>query len=405
MRSDPLTTASITIPPQWREPAFHPTYTRLLCTVLRNSVPDSKVLSVGELNVAQLATQQMFVSFEVSSGLILEVVRLTGRPWLGMELGAMTQVSAHGPLGYAVASSRDIMQALETVSRFAGLRTRAMEFRLSPHDGNTDIVIRERFDFGEVRAFILEAVVVMLARMIEWLSGQSLERAEYQLPYARPSWAEKHAGVLKGRLRFGSSSLRIRIPNDILHTPCLSSDPVAYASACRECEQKPAVLESEDSLARSIRNRLRERGRLSLAGDLGVRPARFAANLDPEAQTGRRELPRVTRGSAQGFGGVVPAELVRTRRSYRRTSRLHGHVELQPHVSPLVWCVTRKISASRKPHFGHELLRALQAPHHTNRRSRARSPALRVRPDLTALAAELISSASSCLSCSCAQVW
>ena len=327
MRSDPLTTASITIPPQWREPAFHPTYTRLLCTVLRNSVPDSKVLSVGELNVAQLATQQTFVSFEVSSRLILEVVRLTGRPWLGMELGAMTQVSAHGPLGYAVASSRDIMQALETVSRFAGLRTRAMEFRLSPHDGNTDIVIRERFDFGEVRAFILEAVVVMLARMIEWLSGQSLERAEYQLPYARPSWAEKYAGVLKGRLRFGSSSLWIRIPNDILHTPCLSSDPVAYASACRECEQKLAVLESEDSLAWSIRNRLRERegdypSLETLAYDLHVSSRTLIRKLKQEGVSYHGLLEEVRKDLAEWYllNSSEPVEAIAERLGYMDTS-------------------------------------------------------------------------------------
>ena len=296
--------------------------------MLRNTVPDvSETLRVCGLNLAQLATQQSFVSFEVSSRLILETVRLSGRPWLGMELGAMTQVSAHGPLGYAIASSRDVMQALETVSRFGGLRTRAMEFRLSPHADNTDIVIQERFDFGEARVFILEAVLVMLARMIEWLSGQSLERVEYQLPYAPPSWVEKYAEVFKGRLRFGSNRLCIRLPNDILRTPCLSADPVAYASACRECEQKLAVLQGDDSLAQRVRNRLREREGdyptlESLADDLNVSPRTLIRRLKQEGVSYHGLLDEVRKELAEWYllNSSESVEAIAERLGYMDTS-------------------------------------------------------------------------------------
>jgi AraC-like DNA-binding protein len=323
-----LTRLSITIPPQWHEPAFHPTYTRLLCTVLRNTVPDvSETLRACGLNLAQLATQQSFVSFEVSSRLILETVRLSGRPWLGMELGAMTQVSAHGPLGYAVASSRDVMQSLETVSRFGGLRTRAMEFRLSPGEGNTDIVIQERFDFAEARVFILEAVLVMLARMIEWLSGQSLERVEFQFPYAPPPWVEKYAQALKGRLRFRANHLSIRLSNDILCTPCLSADPVAYASACRECEQKLATLQGGDSLAQTVRNRLHQREGdyptlESLASELNVSPRTLIRRLKQEGASYHGLLDEVRKELAEWYllNSSEPVEAIAERLGYMDTS-------------------------------------------------------------------------------------
>jgi AraC-like DNA-binding protein len=322
-----LARPSITIPPRWREPAFHPTYTRLLCTVLHRALPDaSETLDCG-LDLAQLARQQSFVSFEVSSRLILEGARLSGCPWLGMELGAIAQVSAHGSLGYAAASSRDVLQALEVVSRFVGLRTRAMELRVSPHQDNTDIVIRERFDFGEARVFILEAVLVMIVRMIEWLSGQSMQRAEYQLPYARPPWVEKYAQVLKGRLQFGASCLRISAPNDILCTPCLSADPVAYASACRECEQKLAILQGDDSLAQNIRNRLREREGdyptlESLADDLHVSPRTLIRRLKQEGVSYHGLLDEVRKDLAEWYllNSYEPVEAIAERLGYMDTS-------------------------------------------------------------------------------------
>ena len=223
-----------------------------------------------------------------------------------MELGAMAQVSAHGPLGYALASSRDVLQALEAISRFVGLRTRAMEFRLSPHEGNTDIVIRERFDFGEARVFILESVMVMMTRMIESLSGQSMDRVEYHFPYAPPPWVEKYTQVLKGRLRFRTNCLLIRVPDDILRTPCLSADPVAYASACRECEQKLAALQGDDSPAQTIRNRLREREGdyptlESLASDLNMSPRTLIRRLKQEGTSYHGLLDEVRKELAEWY--------------------------------------------------------------------------------------------------------
>jgi AraC-like DNA-binding protein len=319
---------SIAVPPRWHEPAFHPTYTRLLCTVLRRTLPDlSPTLNVCGLNPAQLASRQSFVSFDVTSRLILEAVQLSGCPWLGMELGAMTQVSAHGPLGYAAASSRDVRQALEAVSRFIGLRTRAIDLRLSPQQGNTEIVIQERFDFGEARVFIVEAVLVILARMIEWLSGQSLHRLEYCLPYASPPWVEKYAEVLKGRFRFGSNLLAISIPNDILSTPCLSADPVAYASACRECEQKLSVLQGDDSLMQKVRNRLREReGDYptldSLAADLNVSPRTLIRKLKQEGTSYQALLDEVRKELAEWYllQSSEPVEAIAERLGYMDTS-------------------------------------------------------------------------------------
>jgi AraC-like DNA-binding protein len=272
----------------------------------RSTLPADVALNVSGLNVDQLPKQQSFVSFELSSRLILEIIRAGTCPWLGLELGAMTQVSAHGSLGYALASSRDVMQALELVARFACLRTRAMTFRLIRHERCSDVVVEERFDFGEVRVFIHEAVLVMLVRMIEWLSGLRLNKAECELPYPRPTWADKYRDVFKGTLRFGGKCFRITLPDEILRTPCLSADPVAFASACRECEQSLAIAQAGKTFAQTVRNRLRsQQGSYptleSLATYLSVSPRTLIRRLRDEGTSYHELLDEVRKELAEWY--------------------------------------------------------------------------------------------------------
>jgi AraC-like DNA-binding protein len=345
-----LITASVSVPSQWLEPAFHPTYTRMLCTILRKTVPDSKeALHAAGLTFAQLERQQAFVSFEVSSRLILETLHRSGCPWLGLELGAMTQVSAHGSLGYAIASSRNVMQALEAVSRFAGLRTRAMEFGLTPHEVETEIVIRELFGFGEVRIFILEAVVVMLARMIESLSGKSMERAEYTFPYAAPPWVNRYTPALKGTAHFKSSCMSIRVPNEIVNTSCLSADPVAYTSAIRECEQKLESLRGEVSAAKLIRNRLREREGSyptleALANELNISTRTLIRRLKQEDTSYQALLDETRKELAKWYllNSSESVEAIAERLGYLDTSNFSRTFHRWFGISPTAFRQSRK---------------------------------------------------------------
>ena len=50
--------------------------------------------------------------------------------------------------------------------------------------------MHEPFDFEDMRAFVLEAQVAMLARIITSIAGRQLSGIEYHFPYAPPAWAD-----------------------------------------------------------------------------------------------------------------------------------------------------------------------------------------------------------------------
>lgn len=275
----------MTVPIEWRKPAFHPTYARLLCMLLRARGVDTQLLLSGtSLSWAGLLKGNDFISFLQMRELILAAVRLSGSPSFAMDFATATQASAHGQVGYAAIASQDVAQALNLIARYAPLRQRVVDFHLSERDGRCRLSLRERFDMGDVRIPVLEAMLVTMVQLIEALAGYALEGAEYLLPYAAPPWAGHYPSRLNGKLVFNAACMEIRFPGALLAAPCPTADPVARACAVRDCEQGMARILPQDDVLRQVRERLQGRGRTYPSAET------MAAELNMSVRTLIRKL-------------------------------------------------------------------------------------------------------------------
>jgi AraC-like DNA-binding protein len=245
------------IPADWHEPAFHPTYARLLCMLLRQrGVPSQCLLDSVGLTWSELVNVGQDTSFAQMRSLVLAAMRIAAQPALGMELGAQIPASAHGAVGYAALASKDIAQAVDIVTRYGSLRGRAIELRLIRRGQQCALQVRERFDFADVRIPILEAVLMLLVTLFEALLGHALEQMEFRLPYPAPSWADRYANRLNGKVVFDAAHLEILMSERLLGEPCLTSDAVVHASAVRDCEEALARMTAEVDVPAQVRLRL-----------------------------------------------------------------------------------------------------------------------------------------------------
>lgn len=245
-------------PAHWREPAFHPTYARLLCMLLRKrGVDTQQLLSSTGLTWPELVRAEQGIDFARMRRLVHAALRMGGSPALGMELGAAVPVAAHGQVGYAAVASRDLRQAFDVVVRFSKLRSNALAFRLVEDDAFCHLQVRELFDLGDVRIHVLEAVLLVVVQLLEILLGQPPEEVQYLLPYPEPAWSDAYASRLKGKVNFGSNCMAIRMPRALLDAPCLTADHSAYASARRDCEQAQAQSRQQNDILQQVRRRLR----------------------------------------------------------------------------------------------------------------------------------------------------
>jgi AraC-like DNA-binding protein len=237
---------------------FHPTYLRLLCLHIRRAgVSIADALAETGMTWRQLLREKRLIAFAPVRSLILAAKRLTGQPDLGLQFGASVMPAAHGVTGTAIVTSRDVSQALEAVIRYAPLRGRAVKFEAAGQNRST-VVIREPFDFGDVRTFILEAHVGIIRRLLTDMTGEPLTGIEYRFPYPQPAWAPEYSRWLAGTVRFDAACTEVRVPEEDLRLPCLLADAPSRAAIALLAEHELVFLRSSGDLTALIKRRLSE---------------------------------------------------------------------------------------------------------------------------------------------------
>ncbi len=216
------------------EPAFHNVYVRVLGAVLAR-----RGIVIGEVSAGLPTTvfgDTDRLPLAPARALIAAAMTATATPWLGLELGAAAQAHTHGLVGTAAFASSTLGEALQTVARFAPLRTQALQFHWQATPSGGELVINARLELDGVRGFVYDAMLVMIERLLQSLSGTSMAAVCYQLPAPRPVWAERYHDHLEGQVVFERiEQLRLQFPAELLARPCLTADAHGYARAAEEC--------------------------------------------------------------------------------------------------------------------------------------------------------------------------
>jgi AraC-like DNA-binding protein len=248
----------IEVPPAMSpEPGIHPIYLRLLAVLLKQQgVKVERVLAEAGLSAEDLLQGEAAIDVATLRALVDSALRHSGSPWLGLQLGAEAQAFSHGPVGFAAIASGSLLQALEVACRFIALRAPVLRLELRRGASHTRLIVHEQADLGTARRFVLEALLVMLERLLQSISGSSLVSVQHQLPWLEPPWSRNYAAYLAGRLSFAAPRLVSRFPNVVLDSACLSADPQAFELARLECERRLQSGAAERDLASRVRRQL-----------------------------------------------------------------------------------------------------------------------------------------------------
>ena len=215
-----------------------PIYARLLRMLLQHAdVDGDRVLAAAGLDWATLVTDDKRLGRETIVRLAQGAMAATRRPWLGLDLGGSAPVSAHGALGYAVVTSRDLREALLTLARYGTTRNDAMAWTCVDTREGMTLHAAERTDLGAVRGFVTDTVLGAILRMIETAVGQVPAGLRIELPLPLPAWREQYQRFGVVDVAFDRPAFAFHVAQRDLALPCLGADAKAHASACRECEE------------------------------------------------------------------------------------------------------------------------------------------------------------------------
>ena len=215
-----------------------PIYARLLRMLLQHAdVDGDRVLAAAGLDWATLVTDDKRLGRDTIVRLAEGAMAATRRPWLGLDLGGGAPVSAHGALGYAVVTSRDLREAMLTLARYGTTRNDSMAWTcVDTRDGMT-MHAAERTDLGSVRGFVIDTTLSAILRMIETAVGQVPAGLRLELPLPVPAWREQYQRFGVAEVAFDRPVFAFHFAQRDLALPCIGADAKAHASACRECEE------------------------------------------------------------------------------------------------------------------------------------------------------------------------
>ncbi len=242
-------------------PSIHPTYARLLVAELkRRGFPEAEIVHSTRLDWSQLLEEDHFLSIEQLRRLVIRSFELTGEGWLGLDVGRSTQVSSHGPIGYAMVASADVRQALEVAVRYSSLRLQVTKFALDQGDGRLRLRIEPSAGWGELEEYISLHIVGGVSVLLETVSGMQLPDTRVALAYAEPAWSGEYRERLKGvELEFDAAVSAIDLPESFVSTPCITADATAFREAIRLCERTEARHETDGDLSQQVLERLLDR--------------------------------------------------------------------------------------------------------------------------------------------------
>lgn len=234
-------------------PAIHPVYPRLLCAYLHEKGFDNAAIFRGtRLQWELLLGEHRFLSLEQMSRLVRRAIDLTEQPWIGLEIGGATSVSAHGPLGYAVISAPDLRAVLRVVSRFVGVRFQLVTVEVEEDDAACRLTLNELVDLAELREFISGSILATYFQLMDTVTSRHLREARVCLPVKAPPWAAVYEEKLGCPVEFGAERLSITLPRKVLDIPCLTADPALHRNAVRDCERQLKQLQGGGPLGQRI---------------------------------------------------------------------------------------------------------------------------------------------------------
>jgi len=220
-------------PAAWREATIHAAYVRIAINLAQTLGLDA--------GIRNPEASRMVPLLDVVP--LLKALGVENNPYLGIHLGKLVPASAHGALGYAVVSSATVGQAMDTLSRYVGMRNRLFNFRFSKKDGESSLIVTPRIHLGPYRTFTEIASALSVFKMVQGIAGDSAA-AEMIM---ETSWENATDMQIPMQVRSQCQRTTLRVPAHIAERASHTADPKLYVIACRGCEEELAALDGNIS--------------------------------------------------------------------------------------------------------------------------------------------------------------
>lgn len=258
--------------------------------------PPEMLLANTGLSEATLATMEFVPATDLARIFRNYARSVKHRAW-PPELGAMFNVAAHGPMGFAALSAPTLGEALDVIAQLYPSRITAID--ITPHSNDTQFVMAINHntpdeEFGE---WLVEIIMKISESVLAAVLGHPAGR-NVTIHFAhRPTQdLERLRKAFDAQVSFGETGNTIAIPLAWRQLPSPLHDEAAYRANLIKCREIIASREQSDSAEYAVRNTLYQHfdTRLLREGTTSATPTleQIAAQLHTTPRTLIRRLAK-----------------------------------------------------------------------------------------------------------------
>ena len=243
------------------EVSFPGYYLRQLTELVRSGGGDTDAwLARAGLSPSSLDETAVGFSLAGFQTFVLEAVRLSQEPALGLLLGSRLLGNTHGVLSYAALNSGSLRQVLGLFEQFLALRTTLVAVSQEAHGETLRVVFRETVPLGDIRRVALETVVLAIRNILDFitLGANPIRRTGFDLPDPGERDAALARELFRGEVIYGQAWTGFEMPLGLLDQPLKMADPAAYRDAARICGAELEAMRRQVSMAARVRRVLLE---------------------------------------------------------------------------------------------------------------------------------------------------
>ncbi|MBM5811211.1 MAG: AraC family transcriptional regulator [Gammaproteobacteria bacterium] len=264
------------------------------------------VLEGTDLDEQSIGAASFYTTPDSYRRIIANMLRLTGNPRLGIQLGSEFKVSDLGVLGYAALSSATLAQARHVIHRYYALN----EYILIPsnfcRDGRWYSELRESLPLGPLLPFAVEEFISRTIALSTSLTSRPFPILKIGVTYAEPERSDDYQRAFRCPVCYDQPRNVIEFDIERLQDPVTLSDHDVFTICDQQCRLLIEEQDQRDRLADTIqRILLNMPGRFpSLAGmaeRLGVSARTLRRQLQQEGVTYQQTLDATRRSLAEQY--------------------------------------------------------------------------------------------------------
>lgn len=212
-------------------------------------------LSQRELDAAGYA-----MSVPVFRELFADALTYSGEPALGLLLGQRLVVHTHGLLGLAAQHCTSLRQVVQLIEQYVSLRTPLVALRHEVGPQHVRVILEEQVPLGAVHRSVLEAVLLALKNILDFLALPQRPVEQAQFSFSRPDYAALANDIFGCEVRWRRSHTGLVVPLSLFDQPLRSVDAAAFQAASAACASELDVMAERDAMATRVRRLLLDKG-------------------------------------------------------------------------------------------------------------------------------------------------